>query len=360
MKRRPSHYAEILLRSNRVINVSSTSIRHYFRFKKKCSWEEKIFFRLLGTRFRIIQELNKLLYGIFFKRIVKSLPQEPILWYFYSGNYDIVKSLPYKISILEICDDTPQFFADNPRFYKEVKENEDKMTQMADIVFTVSDHLKKKKIALRPDIELIRNGVVLEDFADVAKLSHNPYDELYNLKPPIVGYSGAVSNWFDFHLVEEVADKLKNVNFVFVGRISPEQGLITQRLNTRPNIHFLGEKLYEELPHYLKYFELAHIPFSMNELVASVNPIKLYEYLAGGKRVVSTPLPEVIFYRKAGIVEAASGAEAYSQAIEKMLAENAGDYITTCQGIAKENRWQTRVESASEIVKQKIMEKGRV
>jgi len=356
MKRRPTHYAEILSRSNRVINISSASIRHYSRFTNSCSWEEKIFFRLPGTRFRIIQKLNRWLYGIFFLRVVKCLPQKPILWYFYSGNYDIVKSLPNKISILEICDDTPEFFADKSEIYKEVKQNEDKMTEMVDIVFTVSDHLKQKKTALRPDIKVIRNGVVFEDFADTPTLPHNPTDELFNLKGPVVGYCGAVAKWFDFDLVEVVANKLRDVHFVFLGRISPDKQPIVARLNGKPNIHFLGEKPYDQLPHYLKYFELAHIPFIINELVAGVNPIKFYEYLAAGKRIVATPFPEIVLYHRNGVVESASGVEEYGQVIKRMLDRKAGDYTKACQDIAKENSWEARVEMACKIIEQKMEE----
>lgn len=354
MKRRPTHYAEILSRSNRIVNISSSSIRHYFRFTNSCSWEEKIFFRLPGTRFQIMQKLNKWLYGIFFRRVVKSLPDKPILWYFYSGNYDIVKSLPNKVSILEICDDTPEFFADKPELYRKVKQNEDKMTEMVDLVFTISDHLKRKKIALRPDIRVIRNGVVFEDFALTPTLPRNPTDELFNIKAPIVGYCGAVSKWFDFDLVEAVANKLSDVYFVFVGRILPEKQVIVAKLNDKPNIHFLGEKPYVELPHYLKYFELTHIPFIINDLVASVNPIKFYEYLAAGKRVISTPLPELALCQREGIVETASGPESYSHAIENMLAKKAVDYITACQDIARGNSWEARVETACEAVEQKL------
>lgn len=354
MKRRPTHYAEILSRNNRVINVSSAPMKDYSKFKTKCEWKEKIFFRLPGTRFVIIQKLNKWLYKMFLNKLINSLPQKPILWHFFSGNYEIVKSLPNKISVLEICDDTPEFFSDDPQKYKEVKENEDKMIKSVDVVFTISDYLKQKKVSMRPDIQVIKNGVVYEDFAETPELPKNKADELYSYKTPIVGYCGAVSKWFDFDLIKGIANKLKNVNFVFIGRISPEQIPITEKLNNNANIHFIGERPYKELPHYLKYFELTHIPFVLNELIASVNPIKLYEYLASGRRVISTPLPEVMFYKKEGIIEIADGIEAYSKAIEKMLTANAETYIADCQDIAKENTWQSRVEMASKIIEEKM------
>ena len=354
MKRRPTHYAEILSKNNRIINVSSTSLKNYYLFKDKRVWEENIFYRLHGTRFSGIRKINKWLYWKFIKRLINKLPQKPILWFFYSGNYDIVKFLPYKVRILEICDDTPEFFLDNPKQYEEVKKNEDKMTEMVDVIFTISDYLKQKKMSIRPDIQVIKNGVVYEDFAETPYLPKNETDELFHYKPPIVGYCGAVSKWFDFDLIEKVASRLKDINFIFIGRITQEQKVITQRLNENSNIYFIGERQYNKLPHYIKYFEITHIPFIINSLILSVSPIKLYEYLAAGKRVVSTPLPEVLIYKKQGIVETASDAQPYAQIIEKMLEEKAEESINSCQDIAKENTWKSRVEMASEVIQKKM------
>ena len=80
---------------------------------------------------------------------------------------------------------------------------------------TIQHQLKQKKKAIRPDIQVVRNGIIYEDFKDVSNLSRAPSDELFQLKPPIVGYTGAVSKWFDFELIESTADRLKDINFVF-------------------------------------------------------------------------------------------------------------------------------------------------
>lgn len=355
MKRRPTHYAEILSRTNRVINISSVSISKYFCFTNNNSyqWEERIFFRLPGTHIKLIQKLNELFYRLFLKRLIRGLPQKPVFWHFFSGNYEVVKLLPKKIDILEICDDTPEFFMHDQKKYNEVKRNEDEMTKSVDVVFTISEHLRVKK-TLRSDIELIRNGVSFEDFSHIPDLPKRSSDELYDLKGDILGYVGAVSRWFDFDLIEYVANELHYINLVFVGRISPEFQYITKRLNKMDNIYFLGERAYRALPGYLKYFDLTHIPFIINELVVSVNPIKLYEYLAAGKRVISTALPEVIGFQEEHIVEIANSKKEYIQKIERMLAKNAEDYTQACQGKARSNTWEQRVESACEIIKRKM------
>jgi hypothetical protein len=355
MKRRPTHYAEILSSSNRVINISWADMKYRPQFKNNpFCWEEQIFFRVPGNRFEPVQKVNKILFRNFLRKIVGRLKKKPIFWHFTSGHYDIFHLLPRKLSILEICDDTPEFFTNNFRKYQEVKKYEDLMTQSVDVVFTVSDYLRQKKLAMRPDITVVRNGVNYDDFAVVPELSHDPNDELFSFKPPLVGYTGAISHWLDLKLVERVAKRLKEVNFVFVGRIDQAQKPLTDRLSRMENIHFLGERPYRQLPHYLKYFELCHIPFLLNELVQSVNPIKLYEYLAAGKRVIATPSSEILYHCRIGIVEAAEDIENYCQTIKHMLAEEAIKYVRACQEMARENLWMKRVETASWIIEQKL------
>lgn len=347
MKRRPTHYAEILAKHNRVINLSTSSLKNALKHKSKVPWEEKIFYRLPGTKFKVIQWINQKRFNRFANKLIKKLSQKPILWHFYSGNSEIVRSLPNKLSILEICDDTPEFFSDTPGIYQRVKRNEDIMTKSVDIVFTISDYLKQKKINIRPDIQVVRNGVVFEDFSKVPSLPKNPTDELYHFSRPIVGYVGAISKWFDFNLIDKIAQKLPDINFVFVGRITPMETKDTETLNKMKNVFFIGERPYGALPHYLKYFELAHIPFIMNELVASVNPIKLYEYLAAGLRVISTPLPEVKLYEKKNIIEIAIDEHDYIYLLSSMLKMDKLSVIYKCQNLAKINTWEERVKFAS-------------
>lgn len=352
MKRRPSHYAEILSRNNTVVNLSSTSFRHKFRFRKPVPWKEKIFFRLPGTGFSFVRRLNDWRYRRFTEKVVKEAIRKPLLWSFYSGNYNVIRDVVTSLSILEICDDTPEFFADRQDRFKAVAEKEERMAREVDIVFTVSETLREKRNNIRPDIHVIRNGVTTADFDGVPSLTRDPSDELFEMAPPVVGYLGAIARWFDFDLVEGVSKQLPDVNFVFLGRIASDVVSRVEQLSQLSNLHFLGERAYEKLPDYLKYFDLTQIPFLLSPLVMSVNPIKLYEYLAAGKRVVSTPLPEVVLYESKGVVETANGVKNYSKTIEKMLKSNSGDFVSLCQRIAGQNTWKARVESACDIIKE--------
>lgn len=351
MKRRPTHYAELLARNNRVINVSSAPLSHYFRYRDHRPWEEKIFFRLHGTRFALIRKINDLLYKRHFERVIAKLDQKPLLWHFTSLNYHLVKSVPARVRVLEICDDTPEYFAVDPEKYNYVKKSEEDMTLLADVVFTISDNLKQKRSYLRNDVQVVRNGVRYEDFCHVPGLAREPGDLLYHLAPPLAGYCGAISKWLDYGLIRDLAIAAPEVNFVFAGRIAPEVAQKVESLSDLPNLHFVGERPYSELPHLIKYFDVCLIPFVIDELIKSVNPIKLYEYLAAGRKTLSTPLPEVVASRKEGIIETAEGAEEFCRTLKHMLGADPALAVAECQRIARDHTWEQRVESACEAIR---------
>ena len=348
MKRRPTHYAELLSFSNRVINISSAPLKERYAYNEPVSWEEIIFFRFPGTRYTIVRKVNNLLYKRFVKRFFNGLGKKPIIWHFYSGDQELYKDIEAKCVILEICDDTPEFFARDPKKYNQVKKNEDELMKRADVVFTISDYLKQKKEGTSFDIKVVRNGVAVEDFISVPNLEKKSSDELFHVKTPIIGYAGAISHWFDFDLVVGLAINHSNFSFVYLGRISDDNKPVIKKLERYENIHFLGEKVYADLPQYLKYFDIGIIPFKIDELTNSVNPIKLYEYLAAGIPTISTPLPEVKLYKTGGLIETPESLEAWNDSIKGILNSSSRQSIVKrCQSLAKHNSWHSRVEEAS-------------
>jgi glycosyltransferase involved in cell wall biosynthesis len=144
---------------------------------------------------------------------------------------------------------------------------------------------------------LCPNGV---DFAHFARhdATRNPPDDLAPIlarRRPIIGYYGALAEWFDYDLVAYAAKALPDHEFVLIG---PDyDGTMRSRdLFTLANVNWLGVKEYAELASYLRYFDVATIPFLVNEVTHSVSPIKLFEYMAGGRPIVTTDLRECARY----------------------------------------------------------------
>ena len=126
---------------------------------------------------------------------------------------------------------------------------------------------------------LVRNGVDYEFFS-----RPQSNEEMASIAKPTVGYFGALADWFDYDLMYEVAQARPQYSFVLIGGYEMEQTRATNdvsRLSRLPNVHFLGHQAYSELPSYLTHFDACIIPFLVNDLTRTTDPVKLYEYLTG-------------------------------------------------------------------------------
>lgn len=138
--------------------------------------------------------------------------------------------------------------------------------------------------------------------------------DLEGLERPLVGYVGILDDYLDLSLFIAVADRLERGTVVLVGRANTD----VSALRDHPRIRLLGAQPYDAIPGYLSSFACCLIPFAINRLTVGVNPIKLREYLAAGRPVVSTPMPEVLEY--GDVVAIADGADAFADAVVTALA----------------------------------------
>jgi len=118
-----------------------------------------------------------------------------------------------------------------------------------------------------------------------------------------------------------------------------------------------GKKEYKDLPGIIKAFDACIIPFKLNDLTASANPVKLYEYLAAGKPVVSTPIPEVLVYKD--VVRIAKGPEEFIRALEKAISENSPEDVQERLRVARENSWEVRIEQMESIIEKALASRHR-
>jgi O-antigen biosynthesis protein len=133
-----------------------------------------------------------------------------------------------------------------------------------------------KNIKINQNTIQVKNGTEFEHFNQAVKNGKLSY----LADKPIIGYYGAISDWFDIDMVEYCATQLPEYNFVMIGSTF---GCDISRVETIPNIHFLGEIPYKELPGYYAYFDVCLIPFQIIPLTLATNPVKFYEYLSAGK-----------------------------------------------------------------------------
>lgn len=224
------------------------------------------------------------------------------------------------------------------------KEDHEKLLQEADIVITSAERLLLPVQAVRPDVISISNGVDYEHFSEIRRypaLIPQDLTEIIKLNKPIIGYSGALASWFDYELLEQVAILRPEYEIVLVG-VNYDGSLDASRILSTPNIHWLGMKKYEDVGDYLLCFSVAIIPFKINSITLSTSPIKMYEYAACHKPIVTTPLPECI---KQKVVHIAHSPIDFANAIDTALTKvNDLAHIQALDELAKNNSWQSRVD----------------
>jgi len=167
--------------------------------------------------------------------------------------------------------------------------------------------------------------------------------EMASLPRPILGFAGGVSPCCDFGLLRSIANALPDASVVLVGPVMVDLG--AEQLPR--NVHVFGNRPYAELPAYVQAFDVGLIPYLHNDWTASVDPLKLLEYLAAGIPVVATPIPEVRKY--APIVRQGDTPDAFIAAVHNALAADESDRAAGRE-IAERNTWSRRAKEFLEIV----------
>jgi hypothetical protein len=248
---------------------------------------------------------------------------------------DLQKKLSGKV-IFDCMDDHSGFSTNTSKALK----TEQVLIEKADLVITSSNLLEKRVKVLNPNTIQVKNGTEFGHFANPIK--NGNLDHLSD--HPIIGYYGAISDWFDIELVAYCAAQRPNWNFVLIGATF---GADLQPVANLKNVHFLGEKPYKELPGYLAYFDVCTIPFKIIPLTLATNPVKFYEYLSSGKPVVSIELPELLAYKEDCYL--ARNADEFLAQLERAYNERKDDKLIRSRiTLASENSWDARVSAIME------------
>ncbi len=183
---------------------------------------------------------------------------------------------------------------------------------------------------------LIRNAGEYEHFA---KVPESIYRDPQGRR--VIGYYGAIAEWFDLDLVEVVARQNPDCSVLLIGADTVNA---KSRLAKLPNVTFTGEVPYSELPHYLHGFDICLLPFKVIPLTLATNPVKAYEYLGAGKPIVSVNLPEMAQFD--GLMYVADGKEAFLNAVRKALSQpEPAPQIQQRKAFAAGQTWQHRAEA---------------
>jgi hypothetical protein len=220
-----------------------------------------------------------------------------------------------------------------------------KLLASADTIVATAKLLYDEAHTSRPDTILNPNGVDYQHFArarDPQTPMPRDLKKVLRAGHPVIGYYGALARWFDYDLLAEVARQRPEWDIVLIG-IDYDNTLHPSGLLTQPNVHWLGVRQYADLPNYLRHFDVATIPFKVNDITHSTSPLKMFEYFAGHKPVVTTAMREAQRYDE--VVLIAHDAEEFIEKIElALLKKDDPTFIAKVDQMALANTWEARVE----------------
>ncbi len=260
---------------------------------------------------RLFQRLGRSL-----ERRTRGLGQgRPLLWIGVPSPLAVhlLDRFPHGATVYDCMDDFPGFHGGAERIVRAERE----IMRRADIVFAASAALQERAKETAGRVATAPNGVDIERFRrpnyPVVRPRDLPRGEV------VIGYHGTIGRWFDANLVREIARSRPRWQVVLIGPVTCD----LDRSMFPPNVHLLGPRPQQDLLPYLVHFDVGIVPFGGMSVAMCSNPIKVYEYLAAGLPVVSSPIHELRLLPP-GLIRTAGDGREFTARIEESLAE-AGD-----------------------------------
>jgi len=344
---RPQHCVSGLSKNFQVFYISPLPFHHIFSDIK--GWLKKRIFEYNKeliiyspilfsgeNKSHFVRLLNRMLtVGYMTELFVKYKISNPVIWMNNPFHAYIIEKFSYKFVVYDIMDEYIKFSI-APR---DVQKLEDLILKKSKVVFTGTNALFKEKKRYHSNISFVPCGVDFEMFNSADKISRSDLPEnISKINHPIIGYIGGLNERIDTELIEYIAEKKENWNIILVG---PVQRSFNIR-KKHDNILFTGLKPYKELPKYISKFDVAILPYKISDATYFINPVKLLEYMAAGKPVVSVPIPDIIeFYSDK--IELAEDYESFAEKIEKLLSFPDKKKIRDGIELAKTKTWESMV-----------------
>jgi glycosyltransferase involved in cell wall biosynthesis len=255
---------------------------------------------------------NETMQGLLLDFFIDQKIKNYLFWYYTPMALAMTYSFNPLLTIYDCMDELSAFRFASPL----LKEREKELMQKADIVFTGGYSLYEAKRDLHPCVFPFPSSIDKSHFEKARSIIPDPPDQI-DIPHPRIGFFGVVDERMDVELLGTMANRKPDWNFIIIGPVVKIDPAI---LPLSSNIHYLGSKSYDELPGYLGGWDVAMMPFAINESTRYISPTKTPEYLAGGKPVVSTAIEDVINpYEEKGLVYIARTTDEFVQAIEKEL-----------------------------------------
>lgn len=279
-----------------------------------------------------------------------------VAWYYTPMALSYTRHLR-PVAIVYDCMDELSLFRGAP---SEMVEREGELMAIADVVFTGGTSLYEAKRARCANAHCFPSSVDAEHFKQARGAGSEPADQL-PIAHPRLGFAGVIDERMDLDLVHGLASARPDWQIVMLG---PVVKIDPAKLPRRANIHYLGAKPYAELPAYMSGWDVALMPFALNESTRYISPTKTPEYLAAGLPVVSTPIRDVVSpYGIAELAHIAGTLQDFIGAVEAQLdrgREVRQAWLMRVDGLLSTMSWDRTQQSMASVIARAVTEKSRV
>lgn len=300
-----------------------------------------------STNDNVADRLEHLLKDLFVEKDVAKY----IFWYYTPMFFEITNSFEPELVVYDCMDELSAFKFAPPK----LKENENKLLKKADLVFTGGYSLYEFKKHLHNQIYPFPSSIDKDHFSKARTNNSEPSDQM-SIPHPRIGFYGVIDERMNIGLIGTVALSRPDWHFVIIG---PVAKIDKATLPKYANIHYLGNKSYQELPSYLAGWDIAIIPFALNESTRFISPTKTPEYLAAGKPVISSSIQDVVNpYGQKGLVHIADTPDEFIAAaiLEFGLADKQS-WLSEVDLFLQNNSWDSTWNQMMLLINSKLKEK---
>ncbi|HEX8286589.1 MAG TPA: glycosyltransferase family 1 protein [Pyrinomonadaceae bacterium] len=275
-----------------------------------------------------------------------------VLWFYTPMAMNFADELQPTAIVFDCMDELSAFKFAPP----ELLENERLLLEKADVVFTGGQSIYEAKRDRHHNIHAFPSSIDTKHFNQARNITEEKPDQS-SIPHPRLGFCGVIDERMDIEMLGKMAELRPDWQFVMIG---PVVKISDEDLPRRSNIHYLGGKDYKELPAYIAGWDVAIMPFAMNESTKYISPTKTPEYLAAGKPVVSTPIRDVVRpYGDLGLVQIASTAEEFVSACENALKDSLSDRIQKADEFLSYNSWDKTYTKMKGLIDEAVAKSGK-
>jgi glycosyltransferase involved in cell wall biosynthesis len=237
----------------------------------------------------LINKVNILILSFFISSVLKKIGfKDYILWIYRPEFTNSLRMFNYKKIVFDITDDLAAYDYNNKSKYIYIKNCMEYLAKKSDLTIVTAYTLFENFKHITPNIHLIPNGYDSNLFAEENIMS--PPLEMKDIHKPIIGFIGTIFSFLDFELLRYIIDHNPNNSFVFIGNCEANSKREWEAILKYKNVYWLGKKKKESIPGYIKFFDVCINPFKIDSVSRSVSPLKVFEYLAMKKPVISSDM----------------------------------------------------------------------